>query len=297
MSDPGGTRRTKMPIAAWQRPSLFLLTGAGLLLLGMLAGFYLFFPADALKQRITQEIRTRTGTEVQIQKASLYPLLSLHANQVKIDINDLPHPLEIDQLSISPQWSTLLSSNPGAQLQAQLMGGVVSGEILKSGVISAMAKGLHFDLPLQKPMAMNITGTLKQATLEAATRLDPKTKTHISLRLSDVRIIGLDIFKADSPGIALGEITLEVDGQGRAMKIMSLSAKGGALDINGDGTLFIGRTSASSRIKLELQVRPGPNADPSIASLLELAGKQDASGFYSLKVSGTLAKPSLKTGR
>ncbi len=68
MSAPGGTRRTKMPIAAWQRPSLFLLTGAGLLLLGMLAGVYLFFPADALKQRITQEIRTRTGAEVQIQK-------------------------------------------------------------------------------------------------------------------------------------------------------------------------------------------------------------------------------------
>jgi hypothetical protein len=80
------------------------------------------------------------------------------------------------------------------------------------------------------------------------------------------------------------------------MKIKTLSARGGDLDVNGFGTLLIGRTSATSRIKLELQVRPGPNADPSIASLLELAGKQGPEGFYSLKVSGTLAKPMLKTG-
>ncbi len=296
MSSPGGTHKSKAPVSSWQRSSLFLLTGAGLLLLGMLAGFYLFFPAEALKQRITQELLTRTGTEVQLRQVSLYPLLSLDADQVRIDLPQLPRPLEIEQLSLSPLWSTLLSSNPGVQLQAELMSGTLTGEILKSGLIRAMATGLRFDLPLQKPMAMNITGTLNQANLEAATRLDPETKTAISLLLSDVRISGLDIFKADSPGISFGETTLEVDGQGRAMKIKTLSARGGDLDIKGDGTLLIGRTSATSRIKLELQVRPGPNADPAIASLLELAGKQGPEGFYSLKVSGTLAKPMLKTG-
>jgi type II secretion system protein N len=289
MSFLGGARKIR-------KPGLFLLTAAGMLLLGLLAGFYLFFPAEALKQRVTQEFITRTGTEVQIQQASLYPPLNLHANQVRIDIKELSRPLEIDELSLSPQWSTLLSRNPGVTLNAQLMGGSVTGGALKSGLINALATDLRFDLPLQKPMAMNITGTLKQANVDAATRLDPKTKTRISLQLSDVRVFGLDLFKADSPGLALGEIILELDGQGRAMKIETLSAKGGDFDVNGGGTLLIGRTSAASRIKLELQIRPGPTADPSIASLLELTGKQTPSGFYSLKVNGTLAKPVLKTG-
>ena len=97
MSSPGGAHKSKAPVSRWQRSGLFLPTGAGLLLLGMLAGFYLFFPAEALKQRITQELMTRTGTEVQIRQVSLYPLLSLDADQVKIDQPQLPRPLLIEQ--------------------------------------------------------------------------------------------------------------------------------------------------------------------------------------------------------
>lgn len=283
-------------LSHWQRPSLFLLAGCCLLLMGMLTGFYLFFPAEALKQRIIQELMTRTGTEVQIRQVSLYPLLSLDADQVKIDLPDLPRPLEIEQLSLTPLWSTLLSSNPGVQLQAELMSGTLSGELLKNGMISAMATGLSFELPMQKPIAMNITGTFNQANLDAAIRLEPETKTVLSLQLSDVRVTGLDIFKADSPGLALGEVILEVDGQGRAMKIKTLSVKGGDLDVSGEGTLLIGRTSASSRIKLALQVRAGANADPSIASMLELAGKPGPDGRYSLTLGGSLAQPTIKLG-
>lgn len=279
-----------------RRSGLALLTGSGLFLLGLIVGIYLFFPSEALKQSITQELNTRTGAEVQIEQVTLYPLLSLSANQVKIGITDLPSPLEIKQLNFSPLWSTLLSSNPGVQLQAQLMNGTIDGEILKSGVISATANGLYFDLPLQEPVAMNISGIINQATLDTATRLDLKTKTQISLQLSKVSVIGLDVFNVDSPGITLGEIILEVEGQGRAMNINTLSAKGGDFDINGKGILLIGRTSAASRIKLELQVRPGPDAEPSIASLLELAGKPGTSGYYSLTLSGTLDKPVLNTG-
>ena len=296
MSSSDGIRSRSKPASGWQRPSLFLLAGAGLLLLGMLTGFYLFFPADALKQRITQELNIRTGSDVQIEQVALYPFLSLSATQVNITSAALPRPLEIEDLRVAPQWLTLLSNDPGVTLQARLMSGNVSGKLQKSGLISAIATGLRFVLPLQKPMPLNITGTLKQATLNGATRLDTETQTNFSLRLNEVLVKGLDILKADSPGLDLGEIILEVDGQGRAMKIMTLSAKGGDLDINGDGTLLIGHTSAVSRIKLELQIRPSSTADPSIASLLELAGKHGPNGFYSLKVSGTLAKPVLKAG-
>jgi type II secretion system protein N len=267
-----------------------------MLLLGLLAGFYLFFPAEALRQRIVQEIVTRTGSQVQIGEVTLYPVLTLEANRIEFGGTALPQPLEVEQLRIAPQWLTLLSGDPGAQLQARIMNGTITASLHKSGAISATAMGLRFDVPVQKPMPFNVTGTLSEAALDATIGLAAKTKTSLSLRLADVNIVGLEIFKADSPGLVLGEMTLELDGQGRALRINTLTAKGGDLDVNGDGTLQLGRTAATSRIKLALQVRPGPNADPTITSLLQLAGAPGADGSYALQLSGTLAKPNLKPG-
>jgi type II secretion system protein N len=296
MRFPAWPRKLKTSSTTLQRPSLFLLAGAGLLLLGMLAGIYLFFPAEALRQRIIQEVGTRTGVEVQIGQIALYPLLTLDADRIKLGITGLPQPLEIEQLSVSPQWSTLLSGDPGVQLRSRAMFGTITAGLQKGGAISASANGLRFDLPMQKPIPFSIMGTLSEASLDSSTRLGPGTKTGLSLRLADVSILGLEIFQADSPGLSLGEITLELDGQGRALRISALNAKGGDLEVDGNGTLQIGRTAATSRIRLVLQVRPGPNADPNIASMLQLAGEPGPDGRYPLQLIGTLANPILKPG-
>ncbi|MGW8312978.1 MAG: type II secretion system protein GspN, partial [Desulfuromonadales bacterium] len=288
--------KSKMTVAAWQRPSIFLLAGIGLLLLGLLVGVYLFFPTATLKQRVIQEVETRTGAGLQIEQLSLYPPLSLDARGITLDLKGLPQPLLIQGLSLSPQWSTLLTSNPGLHLQGHLMNGTITAGVLKSGEIDAVAAGLQFDLPLQKPLPLTINGTLDDATVAGSTRLDQETVTSMTLHLSEVSIHGLELLGADSRGIVLGEISLETEGLGRAMKVKTLSATGGDLIVNGEGTLFIGRTAASSRIKLALQVRPGTNLNPSIASLLELAGKADDEGVYLLQLTGTLTKPLLKSG-
>lgn len=288
--------KSKMTVAAWQRPSIFLLAGICLLLLGLLAGVYLFFPTATLKQRIIQEVETRTDVGLQIERLSLYPPLSLDARGITLDLKGLPQPMLIEGLSLSPQWSTLLTSNPGLHLQGHLMNGTITAGVLKNGEIDAVAAGLQFDLPLQKPLPLTINGTLDDATVAGSTRLDQETVTSMTLHLSEVSIHGLELLGADSRGIVLGEISLETEGLGRAMKVKTLSATGGDLIVNGEGTLFIGRTAASSRIKLALQVRPGTNLNPSIASLLELAGKADDEGVYLLQLTGTLTKPLLKSG-
>jgi hypothetical protein len=41
--------------------------------------------------------------EVQIDQVSLYPLLTLDANRVSLEISGLPQPLEIEQLSVTPK--------------------------------------------------------------------------------------------------------------------------------------------------------------------------------------------------
>jgi type II secretion system protein N len=168
--------------------------------------------------------------------------------------------------------------------------------LLKSGAINAAATGLRFNLPLQSPLSYNLAGTLREATIDAATRLDPETKTHLVLQLDEVRLLGLEMLNADNPGLALGTINLAADGKGRTIKVTTLTAQGGDLEVSAEGTVLIGRTSATSRIRLTLQVRPGSNADPSITSLLTLAGQPDAEGRYTLQLTGTLAKPNLKSG-
>lgn len=287
----GGNRHT-----ARRSINFWVLAGLGLFLLGILAGLYLFFPVDVLKQRIVQDIATRSGVQLQIEKLTLYPLLTLDAEQLNIDIPGLQQPLVIEQLSIAPQWSTLLSGDPGAQLQAHLMNGMVTGSLKKNGALSAKAAGLRFDLPMQKPVPLNITGTLNDATIDSSIRLGPERKSHMSLRLTDVSVLGLEMFNTDGRGLALGAITLEVDGQGQALRITSLTAVGGDVDITGEGTLLIGRNSATSRIKLELQILPGKSADPMIASLLELAGEAEENGRYRVRLTGTLANPVMKAG-
>jgi type II secretion system protein N len=288
--------KAKINVAFWQRPSIFLLIGIVLMLLGLMAGVYLFFPAETLKQRIIQEAEKQPGVELHIEQLTFIPLLNLSARGLMLGLKGLPQPLPIDELSIAPLWSTLLTDNPGLQLQGHLMNGSITAGVLKSGAISAAASGLRFNLPLQQPLPLTIKGTLNDADIEAATRLDSGTKTSMLLHLSDVSIHGLELLKADGGSLVLGNLTLETEGQGRSIRVKTMSARGGDFIVNGDGTLLIGRTAASSRIKLELQVSPGPNADPSLASLLELAGAKDGEGRHLLQLTGTLAKPLLKPG-
>ncbi len=281
------------PRRQWK--GLWLLAGIGLFVVGLLAGLYLFFPAEVLKQRIIQESEARTGAQLEIEQLALYPLLSFDFERLKVNVTGLPLPLEIDELKIAPLWSSLLS-DPGARLQARLMNGTLAGVVQKSGALSVGATGLRFDLPLQEPLPCNITGTVSEAQLDTATRLDRETKTSFNLRLSDVMIIGLASLDPDNKGIPLGEIILQGDGQGRSMQVKSLTAKGGVLDLGGEGTLLVGRTAAASRVGITLLVSPGTTPNPTITSMLQLAGEADAEGRYTLRISGTLTKPVLKAG-
>jgi type II secretion system protein N len=298
MKRPVRFRQKEQPVTSGRRtlPGLFLLGAAGLFLLSLLTGIYLFFPAETLKQRISREAAMRAKIDLQIESLSLSPLLTFDADRLSVTAEELPWPLEIEALKIAPAWMTWFSGDPGIRLEARLMGGTVTSSLRKSGTVSAQAADLSFDLPIRDPLTFRIAGTLVAADLDTQTRLDRETPTRISLRLNQVRIIGLDLSGAGGTDINLGEITLLVTGQGRDMQIDSLSAKGGDFDVEGDGAVMIGRTAAASRLRITLRVRPGSSLDPDIASLLELAGKPGPDGRYPLQVTGSLAKPSLKIG-
>jgi type II secretion system protein N len=301
MMSPGWPRKKVAPVAAgrksaWQRSGLFLLGAAALFLLAFFVGIHLFFPTETLKQRLSFEAAMQTGAEVRIESVALSPVLTLAASGVNLTTKDLPWRFEIDDLRVTPRWLTLFSGDPGAQIQALMMNGTLTLNFRKSGAFTAQAAGLSFDLPVSAPLTCRVAGTLGAADLTSKTRLDADTQTHLSLRLSEVRILGLELSGGGGTDLEIGEITLRADGQGRSMQINSLAAKGGDFDLDGEGTLMVGHTADSSRLRLTLTIRPGPNLDSSISSLLELAGEPDSDGRYTLQVTGSLSRPLLKLG-
>ncbi|MDT8440034.1 MAG: type II secretion system protein GspN [Desulfuromonadales bacterium] len=279
-----------------QGPGLFLAGAAGLFLLALLAGLYLFFPNEALKQRLIQEASRQTGAETRIDSLSLYPLLSLSARRISIGNDDLPWPVVIDRLQASPHWTTLFSGDPGVRTEARLLQGVVTTSWRQSGRFSARAEGLRFELPLTAPLTLRIAGTLDTAEIASGTRLDSDTETRLTLRLTGVTVVGLDLTGAGPVDLDFGTITLTVEGQGRTLRLSALRAAGGLFDIDGGGSLLVGRTADASRLQLSLRIRPAEQLDPNLAALLELAGRPDADGRYTLQINGSLTKPSINFG-
>lgn len=278
------------------RSGLFLLSALGLFLLAFLTGFYLFFPNQTLKQRIAQEVANQTDLDLHIETLTIYPILTLDAEDIEIVSERIPWPILIDELNIAPRWLASLSGDPGVQIKARLLEGTLNIGAQKSGILSAQSAGLRFDLPFQQPIDFRIIGTLEKADLVTGTRLATETQTRLLLRFSALQVLGLNLAGDGDTRVDLGEILLQVEGKGRSMEIVRLTAGGGDLDLEGGGTVMIGRTAASSRIRLNLKVRPQAGLDPSLLSLFELAGRPDADGSYPLQVTGSLASPLLKPG-
>ena len=280
----------------WRSSSLFLLSAVGLFFLAFLAGFYLFFPNETLKQRIAKEVTEQTGLDVQIATLAVYPLLKLETAGIEIVSEKIPWPIVIDELDIAPRWLASLSGDPGAQVEARLLNGTLTLGVQQSGTLSAQSTGLRFDLPFVEPMTFRLLGTLAEADLETDTRLDAEAQTRLLLRLSELQVSGLGLAGDGDTRVNLGEILVRVAGKGRSMEVENLAASGGDIALEGEGTVIIGRTAASSRIRLNLRVRPQPGLDPSLLSLFELAGRPEADGSYPLQLTGTLANPQLKPG-
>jgi type II secretion system protein N len=276
------------------RSLLFGFAAVVVFVLSVLAGLYLFFPAETLKERIIGEAFSRAGLDVRIGSMALYPVVTLEARNLQMTDDQWPVPLTIDQLELAPAWASLLGGDPGLNLDALLLGGNISSVIKRSGEISLQGTGMQLDLPLTDPVPLQISGRLENVTYSGNTRLNNETATQLALRLSNVQIGGLDALGFAGGTLPLGDIVLDVSGRGRSMQIDSLTANGGALAANGTGTLLIGRTAASSRLNLSLQVTPAANADPSLVSLLELSGQPGADGQFSLRLTGTLARPVIK---
>lgn len=286
-------RRSKQGKAPMLQRAGIVLLGLGLLLLGGITGLFLALPTDALTNRLIQEVETRTNTEIDISGGMQLALpLALRGAESVVQPRALTQfpPVRIDRFQVRPLWTSLLTLNPGLTADAQLMNGSMSAAYRADGSLNLQADNLLLDLPIEQGFNLQLKGRLLQGRLNTVVPLGRETASRLTLTLDRVRLLGLT---GQENGLRLGTIRLELNGEGNSFRVAELRAVEGDFTVTGAGRVLLGNSPASSRLNLRLTIRPEASADPTLADLLRMTGRENSAGAYQLRLGGSLARPEL----
>ena len=276
--------------------NLYPAAGLGLFLIGVLCSFYLAFPDTILKERLIHELESRLPIQVELAETTLQPILSLTGGQATVNLSSQTEPLfQLDSFNVNPKWSSILTGDPGLEGEIRSATGELSFAWRRSGPLAMTANALPFDLPLTTSPPMRLAGNLTTAQVTTAVPLQKATESRIDITLDQVTVQGLEALTSNAAGLWLAKFTLRMTGQGTAFSIEQLETSGGDLLVSGEGTfMLVTANPQNSRINLNLTVRAGSQADPTLVSLLKLAGTQQSDGSRKLRLTGTLAKPVIR---
>jgi type II secretion system protein N len=289
--EKGNGARGKAAIARGR----FYLAGALLLVASFIAGFYLYFPAGILKNRLEQEALTRAHTEDHIGRLDLLFPPGIVGNQITWATGNPQVPtVEATSVALSPIWHSLFTTNPGVDLRAELMGGSLRGEFRRNGSVDAHLTGLTFAEPVAAGSSLKVAGMVKEGVFTGAFPLQATTTTHLSLILDQLRLTGLEGLGVAGGTLSLGTVTLEGSGMGNSFRVEKLASTGGSLEVSGSGTLLLADQPARSRINLSLVLRPAPSLDKSVKDMLDLFFNPPRDGAYRFQLTGSLLRPTVK---
>jgi type II secretion system protein N len=278
----------------------FYLGALALLLTGIVAGFYLFFPASALQQRLELEIAARTPLDARIEEVSLRFPLGLQGKGIHLAARNPaaaspPAGFTVTALELTPLWRTLIGSNPGLAFQAEVQGGQIDGSLWKNGSVEARLQRLSFSAPVGGAgVPLLLTGQLGKGEIAGAWPLQPTSETRLNLSFDSIELGGLTSLGLTSDALPLGTVSLVGSGRGNALKIERLTASGGSLDVTGEGTVMLSEPLARSRLNINLVLRPGRQLDRGFTDLLELFAQAEPDGSYRLRLTGPLTQVAIQ---
>jgi type II secretion system protein N len=270
----------------------FYLGAAALFLAGLVAGFYLFFPADALRNRIIREASISKELTLEVEQLSLFFPASLMGRQLKLQFKQPPQPsLEISALTLKPLWTTLFTANPGISFSGELYGGAATGKRHRDGQTDLHINQLSFDVPVAGSSTLKITGEIETGHLSGTWPPPAGAETEISLILRQAALTGLDTLGAKSPSLSLGTLSFAGNGHGKSFKIERLDNEGGDLQITGSGTVLLAPQIENSRVNLLLTLTPRASFDRGLADLMAQVVKPRQDGAFQLRISGSPMNP------
>lgn len=267
-----------------------------LFLFGLSFGFYLAFPDTVLRQTLIRQFEKHLPVRLELAEANLRPLLTVTGKQANVTLPSQTAPIaQIDSFSLSPKWFNTITGDPGLKGELNSSSGQINFQWQKSGPLGIQGSDMPFEVPLATRPAMRIAGELKTVVIETEAPIQKQTESLLEISLGRVTIRGLEAISGNPNGLQLGNLILQATGQGNSFTVKNIQASDGDLLIAGQGTLILSTADPTrSRINLNLTVTAGKSAEPTLSSLLELAGKKQSDGSRKLRLTGTLANPILR---
>ncbi|ORJ62539.1 type II secretion system protein GspN [Geothermobacter hydrogeniphilus] len=257
-------------------------------LLAALVAFWINLPVSPLADRLVQSA-AKQGLHLVIDRPALAFPFGLHAAGVEVRIPNLPHPpIPLRGLTLTPAWTSLFGSNPGLDLETGVMSGKLWATVHRKGDITLRLKGLQLSESLGPRLPLQVVAVIESGQFNGRLPLAGRNSSELELTLNSAALVGLKTFGAAGDRLNLGRIRLKAAGRGATLKITTLEASGGDIEAAGSGSLTLGRTPASSRLNLTLQLKPSAGLDPALRDLLNLLGKPGRDGRYRLRLSGPL---------
>ncbi|GAC1339732.1 MAG: hypothetical protein NVSMB23_09100 [Myxococcales bacterium] len=274
----------------------------------------LTFPYEVVARRIEIEAR-RAGNDLTIGSLGAAGLFGLRARDVKLRVPDGAGVLELDfaRVDVKPDLLPLLLRRFAFGFSVEAYGGKAHGHGKLSndpqlpGLTALQLEAQDLDLhalPLSTPDA-EVAGKAS-LKLDLAT-LQPVEATTGSV---NVRIQGASLVRAVArleggmtmslPRVSLGEIECALTLDKGLAKVDRLSAKGGDIEADVDGSLKLRPAVALSQADLHARVKPNDrwlDSNPVLRSAMGFLGPRAPDGSYTVSATGPLLRLQPRPGR
>ena len=182
ISWPFGDMDKNAELRGWRLVLLLL----AVLLVSFLISLYLFFPTDALKEQILSRIAGRVPARIDMQSLEIGFPPALQGNEIDLSFApEVPYSLTIDELNLSPEWSSLLGSNPAIDFNAVIAKGNITGTASKDGDLQVTAQEVPLSVPLLQSGSLQLAATIANANFSGKIPLQKSEETlcQIDLRV------------------------------------------------------------------------------------------------------------------
>ena len=265
-------------------------------ILAFILGFTLFFPLDPIARQVEQLVEKRAHLTLEISQPGWGFPPGISADQLSLTGAALQgERLQLDQLSISPLWSSLLSTNPGVSITGNLFSGDLDAAVRKQGELDLKLSGARLEEQKLSPqLSILLSGTNGNLDFSGVLPIAGANQSQVELNLDQIVLTGMSALGSAKDNLSAGKLQVVVDIKGTTVSIKSLELSGGDLALSGSGTIILGSRPKLSRLNLSLLLKPGPQLDPQLRDLLGLLAKPERDGSIKFRLLGSLAAPQLR---
>lgn len=278
---------------------------------------YKTFPYDQVKMRLATTLEQQFGGAVQVTIGDLRPhwFTGVRGYQAALLLRGDAKPvplLTITRMTARVGLLSLLGGNPSVAFSLELSGGGgLNGTFQKKNDLQAFACAID-QLGLKEfPAIAQITGLNMQGRLDGSIQLEvnpaqlAQSRGSVELQLGDWRILKDSELKLGAFGtmklddtivLAKGSDShIEMEVGGGALRVGSLQFKGGDIELELTGQIFLEPQMANSRLNLKGQVKFSDKMREKLP--VEMLGPSDPdSGAWPVELSGRMDQMRRKIG-